>query len=176
VTSRANPTLFDKLVADNDLSGLRESDAGRASLEAGATRFYTVPRIERFNEAALRATLLRELGWLLNTVSFAAVQDLSAVPEVATSTLNYGLGDLSGTLLTRNGMQARARDMRDAIIRYEPRVARGSLEVGPSLEEGRPNSVTFIIRGDVTAAVQVLPVEIRTDVDVETGAASLRGD
>jgi type VI secretion system protein ImpF len=169
-----NPTLFDKLVADINLDGLQDSDTGRASLDMGGARFYTVPKVERFNEAALRATLLRELGWLLNTTNLNAVQDLSAVPEVASSALNYGLGDLSGTLLTRNGVQARARDIREAIMRYEPRVDRGSLEVEPGLESARPNSVGFIIRGDVTAAVQAIPVEIRTDVEVDTGAASFR--
>lgn len=176
MSTRINPTLFDKLVADVNLDGLRDSDTGRASIDLGGTRFYTVPKLERFNEAALRATLLRELGWLLNTTNLNAVQDLSAAPEVASSTLNYGLGDLSGTLLTRNGIQARARDMREAILRYEPRVDRGSLEVEPSLESARPNSVGFVIRGDVTAAVQAMPVEIRTDVEVDTGAASFGED
>jgi type VI secretion system protein ImpF len=172
VKARVSPTLFDKLVADSPFDVARDGDGGRTGVEMGSARFYTVPRIERFNEAALRATLLRELGWLLNTTNLDAVQDLSAVPEVMTSTLNYGLGDLSGTLLTRNGVQARARDMREAIVRYEPRVERGSLEVEPSLERSRPNSVSFVIRGDVTAAVQAMPVEIRTDVEVDTGAAS----
>ena len=171
--SRINPTLFDKLVADNQLDGL-PGDTGRASVELGGARFHTVPRIERFNDAALRATLLRELGWLLNTTNLDAVQDLSAVPEVATSTLNYGLADLSGTLLTRNGIQARAHDMREAIMRYEPRVERGSLEVEPLLEGSRPNSIGFLIRGDATTALQAMPVEIRTDVEVDTGEASFR--
>ncbi|TCP33696.1 type VI secretion system baseplate subunit TssE [Sphingomonas sp. BK235] len=164
MTQRINPTLFDKLVAD------RAAEDAAAAPDEGA-RFHVVPRIERFNETALRATLLRELAWLLNTTGLAAVQDLSAAPEVMTSTLNYGLGDLSGTLLTRPGVQARARDMREAIARYEPRIARGSLEVEPAAAAPRPNSVGFVIRGDVSAAVQTLPVEIRTEVDVDTGAA-----
>jgi len=174
VKPRIDPTLFDKLVADNGIDGPRAGNTGHASIEMGGARFHTVPKIERFNEAALRATLLRELGWLLNTTNLHAVQDLSSTPEVMSSTLNYGLGDLSGTLLTRNGVQARARYMREAIARYEPRVHRGSLEVEPSLESSRPNSVSFVIRGDVTAAVRAMPVEIRTDVEVDTGAASFK--
>jgi type VI secretion system protein ImpF len=174
VTPRIDPTLFDKLVADSPLEPAREGDGGRASVAMGGVRYHSVPRIERFNEAGLRSTLLRELGWLLNTTNLAAVQDLSSAPEVATSTLNYGLGDLSGTLLTRSNVQARARDMREAIVRFEPRVERGSLEVTPTLEGTNTNSVSFLIRGDVTAAVRALPVEIRTDVEVQTGAASFR--
>jgi type VI secretion system protein ImpF len=173
MTPRIDPTLFDKLVADSGLEPARDEN-GRASIAMGGARFHSVPRIERFNEAGLRSTLLRELGWLLNTTNLAAVQDLSSAPEVATSTLNYGLGDLSGTLLTRDGVNARARDMREAILRYEPRVQRGSLEVVPMIEDAKVNSVSFVIRGDVTAAVRALPVEIRTDVEVETGVASVR--
>ncbi len=157
--SRINPTLFDKLTAESGDEG---------------AQVHTATKIERFNEAALRGTLLRELGWLLNTVNLEAVQDLSSAPEVRSSTLNYGLGDLSGTLLTGGGIQARARDIREAILRFEPRVERGSLDVDPSLEGARPNSVSFVIRGDVTAAVQAMPVEIRTDVEVDTGTASVR--
>jgi type VI secretion system protein ImpF len=169
MTARINPTLFDKLIADHSFDAGSDGEAGG---NVGDLRFHTVPRIARFNEAALRATLLRELGWLLNTTNLHAVQDLSAVPEVRSSVLNYGLGDLSGTLLTRNGVRARARDIRDTIARFEPRVDRTTLEVEPSLENNRPNSVGFLIRGDVTGAVQALPVEIRTEVEVDTGTAS----
>lgn len=170
MTTRIRPTLFDKLIADSSF----DDTASRALDQTDGTRAPSGPKIERFNEAALRSTLLRELRWLLNTTNLASVQDLSSVPEVSTSTLNYGLGDLSGTLLTRSGVQARAREMRDAISRYEPRVDRGSLEVEPLLEQARPNSVCFMIRGDVTAAVQAMRVEIRTDVEVDTGSASFQ--
>jgi type VI secretion system protein ImpF len=175
MTSRINPTLFDKLVADLELDGLRDDGEAQAGLDR-ALRFYTVPRIERFNEAALRATVLRELNWLLNTTSFAAVQDLSHAPEVVTSTLNYGLGDLTGTLLTRTAVHARAREMRETIGRFEPRIDRGSLEIEVDVGHVRANSVAFVIRGDVTTAVQALPVEFRTEVEIDTGATTLWSD
>jgi len=85
--SRLNPTLFDKLVADLEIEGLRESDNARRTADLGGSvmRFYTVPRIERFNEAALRTTVRRELSWLLNTTNLGAVEDLTPYPEVRTS-------------------------------------------------------------------------------------------
>ena len=51
--SRLNPTLFDKLVADLEIEGLRENDNSPRSQDMAGSlmRFYTVPRIERFNEA-----------------------------------------------------------------------------------------------------------------------------
>ncbi|MDF0487854.1 type VI secretion system baseplate subunit TssE [Sphingomonas sp. H39-1-10] len=171
--TRANPTLFDKLVADLELDGLRSDAEEVGAIDRASLRYYTVPRIERFNEAALRATVLRELNWLLNTTNLAAVQDLSSVPEVAASTLNYGLGDLTGRLLTRPGVQARAREMRQCIAAFEPRVARASLDVQPDTDRGRPHRIGFVIRGDLTAAARALPVVFRSDFEIDTGAVEL---
>lgn len=172
--ARINPTLFDKLVGDLELDGLRESDDAPREASRSTMRFYTTPRIERFNEAALRTTVLRELNWLLNTTHLGAVEDLSLYPEVATSVLNYGVPDLSGRLMQRRVIAGRARDIRSAICTYEPRMDPRRVEVEPMTTADRPNSVTYIIRGDVTAAVNALPVQFRTDVEIETGAATLR--
>ena len=170
---RINPTLFDKLVADLDMEGLREK-AEMAEPEHSSLRFYSVPKIERFNEAALRTTVLRELNWILNTTSLSSVEDLSAAPEVATSVLNYGVPDMAGKLLERRAVQTRAREIRDAIRRFEPRIDPHRLDVSVATASAKPTAVTFVIRGDVTSAVKALPVEFKTDVEVDTGAATLR--
>jgi type VI secretion system protein ImpF len=172
----ATPTLFDKLVADLELDGLRSDVQDDAAIGRASLRSYSVPRIERFNEAALRVTVLRELNWLLNTTNLSAVQDLSTVPQVATSALNYGLGDMTGRMMTRPGVQARAHEMRQAIVNFEPRIDRASLDVRPETEGAPPNSVGFVIQGDVTAAVRALPVLFRSDVEIDTGAVALRGE
>jgi type VI secretion system protein ImpF len=172
--SRINPTLFDKLVADLELDGVREPQEASLELSRASLRFYTVPRIERFNEAALRATVLRELNWILNTTHLAAVQPLEAAPQVASSVVNYGIGDMAGKLLQRRAIQSRAREIRDAIWRYEPRIEPRGLDVEATTTPERPNAVTFLIRGDVTSAVNALPVEFKTDVEIDTGTASVR--
>lgn len=176
MSAPANPTLFDKLVADLELDGLRDDGEERVALDRSSLRYYTVPRLERFTETALRATVLRELNWLLNTTHFAAVQDLSDMPEVASSTLNYGIGDLTGRLLTRTGVQARAQEMRQSIATFEPRIDRTSLEVEADTLTERPNSVGFVIRGDLSGAVAALPVAFRTDVEIDTGTVVLWND
>ena len=38
----------------------------------------------------------------------------------------------------------------------------------------KENSVTYIIRGDVTAAVQAMPVEFKTDIEVDTASVTVR--
>jgi type VI secretion system protein ImpF len=174
--SRLNPTLFDKIVADLELEGLREDDAGRMSAEASRTtmRFYTVPRIERFNETALRSTVRRELNWILNTTSLDAVIDLAPYPQIKTSVLNYGVQDLAGKVLTPKAVQARCRQLRDAIRAFEPRMDPNHLEVINLPYAEKENAVTFLIRGDVTSAVQALPVEFKTDIELDTSAVTLR--
>jgi type VI secretion system protein ImpF len=174
MAGQAKATLFDKLVADLELDGLRSDAADSGALGRASLNYYTVPRANRFNEGALRATVLRELNWLLNTTHLGAVRDLSTAPEVATSTLNYGLADLTGRLMTRPGVQARAREMRQAIIAFEPRIGRASLEVEADSSATPPNSISFVIRGDLTVATQAMPVVIRTDVEIDTGAVALR--
>jgi type VI secretion system protein ImpF len=176
MTNRINPTLFDKLVAGLELDALRDDAALRSDTPAPYLRAYTIPRIERFNEAALRATVLRELSWLLNTTNLSAVQNLDAYPHVASSTLNYGLGDLAGKLAHRTTLQARAREMRDAVWRFEPRIAPRTLDIEPSQVSEHANSVTFLIRGDVSTAVAAMPVAFRTDIEIDTGAAILWAD
>jgi type VI secretion system protein ImpF len=174
MTSRINPTLFDKLVADIALDGVREADGGEVEFSRASMRFYAVPRIERFNEAALRATVLRELSWILNTTNLASTQSLDATPEVATSVLNFGIADMSGKLLHRRAIQGRAREIRDAICAFEPRIDPERLDVEAKTTPERPNAITFVIRGDVTSAVHALPVEFKTDVEIDTGAATVR--
>ena len=129
--TRLNPTLFDKLVADLEMDGLRDKGDAQVSVEASRStmRFYTVPRIERFNESALRATVMRELNWILNTTSLDSVEDLSAYPQVATSVLNYGVRDLAGKTLSARVIKERAKHMRDCIKAFEPRMDPNLLDV-----------------------------------------------
>jgi type VI secretion system protein ImpF len=175
-STRLNPTLFDKLVSDLELEGLRDTDERHPSIESNRStmRFYTVPRVERFNEAALRGTVRRELNWILNTTSLESIQDLDDYPQVKTSVVNYGVRDLAGKVLTPRAIAERARQIRDCVRAFEPRMDPRQLEVTPAKLMERENAVTFVIRGDVTSAVQAMPVEFKTDVELDTAAVTLR--
>ncbi|GGL15984.1 MULTISPECIES: type VI secretion system baseplate subunit TssE [Caulobacter] len=173
--ARINPTLFDKLVADLDFDDVRDDPKVEGQVSRAATRrLYPILKIERFNEAALRATVLRELNWILNTTQFGAIQNLKPYPEVATSVLNYGVPDMAGKLLQRRAVENRAREIKQAIRRFEPRINPQRLDVTATAKDAKPNAVTFVIRADVTSAVMALPVEFKTDVEIDTGSATLR--
>jgi type VI secretion system protein ImpF len=174
VASRLNPTLFDKLVGGLELEGLIDQDSGGSSVSRDTMRSYSVPRLERFTEEALRTTVRRELAWLLNTTNLNSVVDLSPYPHVATSVLNYGVPDLAGRTLSRRVILQRARDIRAAIRTFEPRIDETTLVVEPSEDRERENATTFLVRGDVRSAVRALPVQFRTDVEADTAAVTVR--
>lgn len=174
VSSRLNPTLFDKLVADNAMDGLIGDDGGKVEESRATMRYYSVPQLERFNENALRGTVRRELAWLLNTTNFGSIVDLEPYPHVQSSVLNYGVPDLAGKALHRRIILQRAREIRTAIRAFEPRIAEKSLIVEPMDSVERENSITYVIHGDVTSAVRAMPVKFRTDVEADTAAVAVR--
>lgn len=174
ISPRLNPTLFDKLVGGLEVDGL--IDDGRATTVSSreTMRNYSIPRIERFNEEALRTTVRRELAWLLNTTNLAAVTDLDPYPHVQTSVLNFGVPDLAGKSLSRRIILQRAREIRAAVRTFEPRMDESSLSVEPHEDPDRRNAICYMIHGDVRSAVQALPVKFRTDIDTDTAAVTVR--
>lgn len=174
VTQRLTPTLFDKLVADLEISGLRDISAETPEISREKFRHYSVPKLERFNEAALRATIRRDLAWLLNTTNLESLVDLEPYPQVETSVLNYGVSDLAGRTLNRRAILARAREIRRAIRLFEPRLKHDGSNVAPVEEEGQPHSLTFVIQAEIASAAQLAPVRFRTEIEAETTAVNVR--
>lgn len=173
-SSRLNPTLFDKLVAGNEIGGLRGAEMENVEQRRDSLSAYSIHNLERFNEEALRATVRRELAWLLNTTNYESAQDLSAYPQVRTSVLNYGVPDLAGKALSNPNILRRAQEIRAAILAFEPRIEPRSLEVEVSNRVERENSLTFVIHADVTSAVRAIPIELRTDLEVDTASVTVR--
>lgn len=172
VTQRLTPTIFDKLVADIHLSGLRgEEETPEITREN--MRYYAVPKLERFNEAALRATVRRELGWLLNTTNLGATVDLTPYPHVRTSVVNFGVPDLAGKSLHRRTILHRAREIRDAIRTFEPRIDPKSLVVEPKIDGERFNTIVFEIHGDITAAAHAMPVKFKTELQADSASVDV---
>ncbi len=173
VKQRLTPTLYDKLVADLEISGLRDMSDEAPEISREKFRYYSVPRLERFNETALRATIRRDLAWLLNTTNLESLVDLEAYPHVRDSVLNYGLTDLAGRTLNRRAVLARAREIRRAVRVFEPRLSREGLTVDP-IDDDDPHALTFMIQGDITSAAQTMPVKFRTEVEAETATVNVR--
>ena len=76
---------------------------------------------------------------------------------------------VSGAVLLIAGLAFFSYDLvsfRESLIR--------NLDVEAQVLKERPNAVTYVIRGDVTSAVNALPVMFKTDVEIDTGATTVR--
>jgi type VI secretion system protein ImpF len=150
---RLQPSLLDRLTDDEP----------NKSQEARDQRVFSVGR--------LRESVLRDLGWLFNTVNLSSTQDLSGYPEVTSSVVNFGIPDLSGKTLSGMNVPALERLLRQAVADFEPRILRHSLKVRLEANEGQMshNAMTFLIEGDLWAQPMPLRLYLKTEIDLEIG-------
>ena len=153
VRNRLQPALLDRLTDDHP--GERaESDDRRV-----------------MSKAQLRQAVLRDLGALFN-----AVQPLGPASEahalVGDSVLNFGLPPLSGQLASKLDVGALEAVIRQAIVRFEPRILPESLQVR-ALEATSAldthNVIEFEIRGHLWSQPVPLEILLRTQLDLEAG-------
>ena len=154
---RLQPSLLDRLT-DN------EPDS---KVESRAQRVLSINRLKR--------SVLRDLAWLLNCGNLAATEDLSDYPEVRNSVINYGVAGLAGTSATSTDIPRVEREVRQAILDFEPRILAKSLSVKIILDDQKlaQKMLTFQIEGQLWA--QPLPVSLylSTDLDLETGSTTI---
>jgi len=127
-------------------------------------------------KAGLRAAVLRDLGWLMNATRLAATAPLEAWPEVERSVLNYGLPALAGETASTLDFKDLERMIRQAILRFEPRILPETLEVDAVEQDHLPgghNRVCLRISGLIWARPVPLEMVLRTELDLETGQVSL---
>lgn len=149
---RLQPCLLDRLSDDERTSEQESRDRRVISLRQ------------------LRQAVLRDLAWLLNSSSHMNAQEVEEFPDAGKSVLNYGIPDLCG--LTASGINPAEvqRMIRDAVLRYEPRILPGSLRVTAGARDAvTQNAISFEIQGELWAQPTPEPLYLRTEVDLETG-------
>ena len=128
------------------------------------------------NKNQLRQAVLRDLSWLLNAVQPLGKQGVDA-PYAAESVLNYGLPPLSGQLASKVDVPSVEQALREAILRYEPRILEHSLSVkavdGGAMLDAH-NIIEFEIRGFLWAQPIPLELLLRTQLDLEAGQVKVR--
>jgi type VI secretion system protein ImpF len=149
---RLQPSLLDRLTDD----------------EPGNTQESRDKRI--LSVRKLRESVRRDLAWLLNASSLGEVQDLSDYPLVATSVLNYGVPDITGRAATGGEVSVLERRMKQAILDYEPRIQKNSLQIRIlKRDEMSPNALQFEIECDIWSEPVPERLYLKTAVDLETG-------
>lgn len=156
ISEQLQPSLLDRLT-DN---------APESATEGRADRVIDISR--------LREIISRDLSWLLNTSNHENDLDLKRHSNVANSTLNYGIREVAGDFSTVRRAQEIQTAIREAIERFEPRIAAGSTVV--ELRKGDEPSQTIIhfdIRAEMWAQPMPQELYLRTRVDVVTGELNL---
>jgi type VI secretion system protein ImpF len=153
---RLQPSLLDRLTDE----------------EPGSTKESREKRV--LSVRRLRESVKRDLAWLMNTGNLGDVQDLSDYPLVAESVLNYGMPDLTGKWVAGADTEAIARAVREAILRYEPRILRNTLRVNASASDKMSSrALHFEIEFDMWAEPVPERLYLKTEVDLGTGAVTL---
>ncbi len=154
-TERLQPSLLDRLT---DLAPDRRKESLDEQVLTGAQ---------------LRRAVLRDLGWLLNTTSLDAVEDLPDGSLAARSTINYGLTSLAGQSAGGREVKAIEAAVAEAIRRFEPRIRADTVQVRArpiDREAGLP-VLRLEISGELWA--QPLPQQLflETAIELDTRTA-----
>lgn len=158
LAERLQPSLLDRLT-DIEPSKTREGREHRA-----------------IDVNHLREIIKRDLSWLLNTNNIENMIDAEALPNVATSVLNYGVREVSGEYSTSARAELIRKSIRTAIELHEPRIIRGSTFVELREEDGKGDMlVAFDIHADMWAQPVPLELFLRSKVDLTTGEVTLEG-
>lgn len=152
------PSLLDRLV----------DDAPGEVQESRSQRVETM--------ATLRKAVLRDLEWLLNTSNLDLSFSLEDYPEVATSVLNYGLPNLSGSTISSVDLPSIEKYIAQAIKAYEPRIMSNTVRVNsvPGAEVAYGNSVVFQIEGTLWGNPMPEVLFLRTELDLELGEVKIK--
>jgi type VI secretion system protein ImpF len=154
---RLQPSLLDRLT-DDDREQSQESRDKRI-----------------LSPARLRECVRRDLTWLLNTTHLAALQDLTEQPEVERSVLNYGMPDFAGRTASSVDVRAMERTISRVIAEFEPRLLKSSVRVRVIADPDKMshNAMCFQIEAELWAQPLPLRLFLRTEIDLESGAATV---
>jgi type VI secretion system protein ImpF len=156
---RLQPALLDRLMDDAPGQRAEAHDAGMIT------------------HAELRAAVLRDLRWLLNTVNLESTDDLAAYGQVPASTLNFGVRALAGKRMSDIDWVDVEDSLRRAITAFEPRILPSSVEarcVTNTTTLEHHNVLSLEIKGMLWCVPHPMEFLFRTDIDLESGHMDLR--
>ena len=165
---RLQPSLLDRLT-DHQPGAEQEALADRV-----------------LNKKQLRDAVLRDLSWLFNTtmqeppVLSADVDRQRMWAEAGAardSVLNFGIPSLSGITVSYLEFPRLEIMIRQAIIRFEPRIDPKTLvvKISNDLSTGlKPTNLRLVIKGHMWNQPVPLELLLSADVDVDTGQTAVR--
>lgn len=152
LNERLQPSLLDRLT---DLDP-------HSTTETREARVISVTR--------LREIIRRDLAYLLNSNNMDSLLDETLYPYVTQSVVNYGVRDTSGDFGTSDRAEGIRRAIETAILRFEPRIVPGTLEVVLATARNSGKAmVDFDIQAEMWAQPMPMELYLRSRVDMTTG-------
>jgi type VI secretion system protein ImpF len=128
------------------------------------------------SKTRLKQTVLRDIGWLLNTTAYDTSGQLDDHPEVRKSVINYGIPVLSGQYYSGIEWEELEQKIHDAIAFFEPRLIRESLHIRAIAGEensGHHNLLQFEVKADLWSIPFPIELLLRSQLDLETGQVTI---
>jgi type VI secretion system protein ImpF len=151
------PSLIDRLT---DLEPRRPSDPSLSRDES---------------ERLYRASVQRDLEWLLNTRRSIVMVDKDQV-EVSRSVHEYGVVDTTGrAVATVEGRNRLTDDVRDAIARFEPRLTNVRVVMRQADQVSSPQ-IRFVIEATLRMDPNPEQVLFDTVLEVSIGVYAIEGE
>ena len=155
------PSVLDKLLAP---LGRVKGDGTRDVLPCH------IAAVDNFGERDLKAVVIRDIAWIINDINFGTAVPLEDCPEIATSVLNQGVGDLTSLRVAKASLESRARDITAALRAFEPRLVAETVRVTfDTSDVDNENKVRFTIFGELKGAIDERYVELKTAVALDSG-------
>lgn len=158
VGDRLMPALLDRLI-DDEPAKRTEAEFRRS-----------------MNRGAYRQSVLRDLRWLFNAVNTESEIAFEGYEHARNSTINFGLPALAGQRFSELDWVKVEQMLRDAVLRFEPRVLPDSIEVKAITAPnalGHHNLLAFEIKGQLWSEPYPLELLLRSQIDLESGSVSV---
>lgn len=119
--------------------------------------------------------VVADLQDLLGTVRRWSDAELADHREIERSILNYGVPPITGRVISRDSADELAREIREAILRFDPRFDPGSLNVTATVDPDRTplDALTLQLEGHLQGFPQPVPFFARVKADLESGLLEL---
>ena len=156
------PTLFDRLRDD------------------APNRRTELPNEFTLTREQLRDIIQRDLAFLFNSISKEDILNVEKYPEIARSTLNYGMPALAGKFHTEYSWDSIQARLTKAIHTFEPRILPDTLQIIPQKRQEKDyteksyNTLSFKVYGRIYCNPYPLEFVVQSAVDLETNRINIK--
>ncbi|WP_042777569.1 type VI secretion system baseplate subunit TssE [Sinorhizobium fredii] len=155
----------------------RKGDARKAGTENGEYRTLSEDEFVRrrgLSESHIRAIVLDDISAILSTVDLQSAVDIADLNYLSRSILNFGLYDIMHLTSEDAGVAEIERNIVAALLAYEPRIRRESLQVEWAQRiDDVQQKIRLSIYAEVANRPANIPLDFTAEVDLSTGAATV---